>query len=159
MIISQYKCNKCAHKIKPQNILLCALTGKPIENTEVCSHYTESPYICEICGKHLLLNDCIIEVGISAPYHTLCTSCSEAIGGCRACKYADICSFRTDSSIQEPPLIVQTIQQGNTRVQTQIKNPARIKLTCEKCDCYHGEECCKETINRCDKFQNCITGW
>ena len=135
------------------------MTGQQKEDTDVCSDYSDSPYICEVCGKHLTASNCIIEPGISAPYHLLCPSCSSSIGSCRVCRYANICAFQTDSSIKEPPIILQTIQQGNTRIQTQVKNPARIKLTCEKCKCYHGNECFKEAEIRCGSFENCITGW
>lgn len=156
MIFSQSKCEKCAHR-QGNN---CALSNAPIVDLNAsCPHYTESAYICELCGKHLFKEAVNYTYGTQQSHHLICLTCYSSLFTCQTCLNANICSFRTDSSIQEPPLVVQTIQQGNTRVQAQIKNPARIKLTCEKCDCYHGEECCKETINRCDKFQNCITGW
>ena len=159
MILSIFNCGKCGHKLTAQGTLVCAINGKQIDPTGICDKYTESPYHCELCGQHLTASNCVIELGISAPYHLLCHSCSEAMGGCRACKHENICTFRSDTSIREPQIVNQTIQQGNTRIQTQVKNPARIKLTCEKCKCYHGEECCKEEIARCGSFENGITGW
>ena len=44
-------------------------------------------------------------------------------------------------------------------MQTQVKNPARIKLTCEKCTCYKDGNCLKEENKCCDNFNNAIKGW
>lgn len=155
MKISTYSCKKCGHHISNH----CALSHQPIEENNICSNYTESPVYCEICGNHLISSQAIITAGNFIPYHILCVKCYKYIGACQTCTLGDICSFQQDSSIKEPLTIPQTIRQGNATIQTQVKNPARIKLTCAKCSCYREGNCCKEEISRCANYHNNITGW
>ena len=155
MRISKFSCKECGHNLSNQ----CALSHQPVEENDICGYYTENPIHCEICGDHLISQQVIITAGDSTPYHILCANCYEYLGACQTCTLGNICSFRQDSSIKEPPVILQTIREGNTVIQTQIKNPARIKLTCEKCSCYREGNCCKEEISRCESYHNNITGW
>ena len=150
MFNQQFTCKRCKHR---QNNV-CLLTHQTTEDNLSCAHYTDSPYVCQLCGNHILQgNITIIEK------HLLCNDCASNIGTCITCELTQICTFRTDNTIKEPPVIPQTIRQGNTVMQTQIKNPARVKLTCEKCSCYINGECLKEAGIGCEKHKLNIEGW
>ena len=154
MFNQQFNCKKCKHK---QNNI-CLLNHQTTEDNLSCAYYTDSPYICQLCGNHILQNNITIFEG-NESFHLLCNNCASKITICDTCKQAQICSFRTDSTIKEQPIIPQTIRQGNTITQTQMKNPARIKLTCEKCTCYIYGECLKEAGIGCEKHKLNIEGW
>lgn len=69
----------------------------------------------------------------------ICPSCGNSLGYCPTCELAQICPFETSSS-PVPKVILKQIKQGNMVMQTQIKNPERIKVTCEsECKCWNTE--------------------
>ena len=154
MFNQQFTCKRCKHR---QNNICLLLHQEIIDEDYGCVKFTDSPYVCELCGTHVILGT--IFDGMEYPYHLLCNDCASKIGTCTTCTLAQICTFRTDNSVKEPPVIPQTIRQGNTIIQTQIKNPARIKLTCEKCPCYMSGECLKEEGIGCENHQLNIEGW
>lgn len=148
-------CSKCGHHLDG----LCLLLRTKITEDSFCPEYTESPYTCEMCGNHIPTTKVMYEAGIKTPWHLLCTECSQKLSSCVACKHSQICSFQQDTSIKEQPYIAKTMQHGVAIMQTQVKNPQRIQLTCTKCPCYINEACLKEENSRCEKFQNYVTGW
>lgn len=150
------KCAKCAH-LRGANA--CLLHKQNLINTDTfCAEYTESPYICEICGNHIATTNVVWEKG-DISYHTICAKCSSAIGTCNICKTFTTCVFETDNTIPEPPYIMHQMRQGQTIIQQQVKNPARIQRTCINCCCYKSGECQRQDGNSCEKYSCAVENW
>ena len=117
-----------------------------------CAHYVEHLEECGICGKKLPKGE-VIDATNPADVFYICPSCEQLLGTCNTCEKARKCSFNSDPSTL-PKIIPQTIRQGNTVMQTQVRNPERVKITCAKnCACYHAEMgCLREESQCCDKY-------
>lgn len=146
-------------------MLSCASCPSRNHNTQICSifqckvpddffcKYAETSYhTCEICGN-LVPNDRLyLTLVDDDKYLYAHHQCIKAYGHCETCANASLCAFQT-SAIEIPPVVVQTIHQGNAVIQQQVKNPARIAETCAKgCSCYIDEKCRKESGNTCDNY-------
>ena len=140
------KCKKCKHYQNGQ----CLILNSPREENQFCSNYTDSPYICELCGNHLISSQVLYEQGKQTPWHMICGNCFTAITTCKVCSYNNYCAFAQDASIKETPYTMQTIRQGNSIIQMQAKNPKRIELTCKKCKCFHNDSCLREEDSQCE---------
>jgi hypothetical protein len=110
---------------------------------------------CGICGNHIFSGKII-------DYHDgkvsqMCEKCGELYkqNMCQFCDKGDYCAFQQDASCQIPPVITQQFRQGNAVVQTQVKNPERVKATCEKgCKCYNEElKVCMRECGGCSSVQ------
>ena len=158
MLIPNPKCAKCGH-LKGGN---CLLTNAAIPNPNetFCMHYTESPYVCEVCGKHLTQETVNYTNGNKAPHHLICLQCYTTITTCRGCIESGNCRFEQDQTVPEPPYVMQQVRQGNAIMQTQVKNPKRINLTCRaNCPCFINEECMKSADSSCDKYKCAVKDW
>ena len=81
-----------------------------------------------------------------------CLRCKDLFGTCAMCVNAEICPFQT-SDIDIPPIVMQTIRQGPVTMQQQIKNPDRIRETCQKlCPCFHEEFACLKENGTCGNY-------
>ena len=150
------RCEKCAH-YKSQHCILQNIIPNP---TALCSNYTESPYICEICGKHLISSEVIWTYGNEISHHMICGNCINLINTCGSCKQAQDCRFEQDHTISEPAYVIEQIRQGPAIMQQQIKNPKRINLTCATgCPCYINGECVKSDGNSCEKYVCIVKNW
>ena len=149
------KCAKCGHYQMGQ----CLLTGETPNDTALCYNYTESPYICELCGKHLT-NELVNYVfGNQTLHHLVCINCLQKMYSCETCECGNTCKFEQDHTVPEPTYVMQQIRQGPAVIQQQVKNPKRINLTCRvNCPCFINEQCCKE-IGSCDKYQCSVENW
>ena len=144
-------CKNCA--LRNPSASKCQLTGlefQPLD--QACAHYVEHLEECGICGKKLPKGE-VIDVTNPADVFYICPSCEQLLGTCKTCEKARKCSFNSDPSTL-PKIIPQTIRQGNTVMQTQVRNPERVKITCAKnCACYHAEMgCLREESQCCDKY-------
>ena len=73
------------------------------------------------------------------------------------CKEAHICDFETNSS-SLPKQVQQTSRQGNMVMQTVVKNPERIRITCEKgCKCWSDEFGCLKQNGICSNYEEVIS--
>ena len=144
-------CKTCA--LRNPSAPKCQLTGLNIHpNDPACAHYVTSLVECGIC-KTKLAEGQVIDATNPADVFYICKNCEEKLGTCATCEKARNCLFETDPS-SLPKMIPQTIRQGNAVMQTQVKNPERVKITCkEKCACYNAEMgCLREVSQCCDKY-------
>lgn len=151
------RCEKCGHFAKNG---ACLLDKSLTDKEGLCRYYTESPYICELCGKHLISIEAIFTSGNQHPFHIICRQCIEKIGKCNTCQKAANCRFENDNTVPEPAYVMQTIRQGPMVTQTQVKNPKRINLTCKAgCSCYINGECERNDGGYCDNYICAVENW
>ena len=157
MNIPNPKCQKCAHR-QGNN---CALSNTPLTNLDTfCPHYTESAYICELCGKHLFKEAVNYTYGDKQSYHLICLNCYSLLFTCQTCQSANTCAFEQDQTVSEPPYVMAQMRQGNSIIQQQIKNPKRIELTCKvNCPCFINDECQRQNGGSCDKYRTIVNDW
>lgn len=144
-------CKNCA--LRNPNAPKCQLTGLEIEPLDpACKHYTEHLDECGICHKKLPKGE-VVDVTNPADVFYICPNCESLIGMCQTCEKVRQCLFESDPS-SLPKIIPQTVRQGNAIMQTQVRNPERVKITCEeKCACYDKEYgCTREQSQCCDKY-------
>lgn len=118
-----------------------------------CPLYTDALDPCEICGNHIMEQKHVFaEAG---GVHQTCARCGTAIGEnkCQVCVSGVYCAFQQDTACTLPPIITTQHRQGNSVIQMQQKNPARIEQTCAKgCKCFVNEVCMRE-IGDCGKSE------
>lgn len=144
-------CKNCA--LRNPNAPKCQLTGLDIQRGDTgCAHYVTHLDECGIC-KSKMPRGQLVDVTNPADIFYICPKCEEKIGTCVTCEKSRFCSFESDSSTL-PKVTMQTIRQGNAVMQTQVRNPERIKITCAKnCACYDAEiGCLREEAMCCDKY-------
>ena len=119
---------------------------------DYCSKHSANALFCEYCNKPLVTKLHIIPT--KTVNHVLCPECSSITGTCQFCLDGNKCDFETNPS-NIPKMINQQIRQGNMIMTTQVRNPARIDITCKAgCKCYKEEiGCCKE-FNNCDQMRS-----
>lgn len=136
-------CKTCRLAALAQN--RCQLTGLPISADDFCSrHTTEALGVCYSCHRPLLPEGTIL-VKSDDSYLIFCQECASKLSSCAFCRKAQTCEFETNPD-PTPKVTVQQVQKGNMVMQTQIKNPERIKKFCSFCCCWNAEEevCFKE---------------
>lgn len=135
-------CASCALRSTEQDV--CVRTNTPINpNEDFCSHHVTEIKRCDLCGHPYVGPDVIYQEGENL--YITCQRCMSRMGTCEVCQHGNQCDFQTNPA-QIPHMIMQTVRQGPMTMQTQVKNPERIKITCEAgCPCWDPEaECCKE---------------
>ena len=137
------KCKTCALAgLKAPGV--CSLSGLKVTDTDFCSSHRRSLSICSICGAVILENACIDEG------HLVCPNCLSQINSCRVCRKAMHCAFEEDPS-PIPKAISQQIRQGNGIFVTSVRNPERIRETCQKgCECFDDKNGCLRQICFCN---------
>lgn len=143
-MISNFKgyCNTCGFSglNAPQ---VCALSGLKIDADDYCSKHRRNLIKCSICGQ-IIVSDGIIDNG-----HLICKVCFSNSNSCIICRFGNTCSFQTDPS-PLPKMINKEVRQGNMIAVTQVMNPERIHITCEKgCKCFDKENGCLKQIGSC----------
>jgi hypothetical protein len=102
---------------------------------------------CALCKKPINSQDLIFELDLNKLY---CLRCHDLIYTCYNCEYGKSCEFETNSSTL-PKMVQAQMRQGNAVMIQTIKNPERIKITCENgCKCWNAEECVcvkEESVN------------
>lgn len=83
----------------------------------------------------------------------ICPNCYGYKGTCATCQNQQICDFETNVECQEPKTIVETFRQGNTIIQQQIMNPARIDKLCKSCVCAGEETGCGKYHGFCVNYK------
>ena len=133
-------CKSCALRgLKAPEV--CALYNVKRANDEYCSDHRNSLVTCSICGN-VILSDGIINDG-----HLICRNCFSNSETCKICRFCDVCEFETNPS-PLPKAVQKQIRQGNMTAVTQVMNPERIHITCEKgCKCYDAQKGCLKQKN------------
>lgn len=143
-------CGNCA--LWQQNKGLCPIFNMQLEESETgCPAFKSTIEPCEICGK-IFLTPGVIELEGSEP-HIYCDNCASQIHNCPTCIHSTNCAFETDPS-PIPPYIMQTVRKGNTLIQTQVRNPERIRQICQdKCPCFSTDFECLRQFNSCGSWK------
>lgn len=103
--------------------------------------------ICSLCGRPA--QQLFIDVKTKTIY---CGHCAPHISHCPTCANLKTCLFETDPS-PAPKLIQKQIKQGNMIMTTQVKNPDRIRITCQTgCPCFSNENTCLREFNHCGSY-------
>ena len=135
-------CNTCrlAGLKAPQ---VCGLSGRKITAEDYCSEHRRSLSFCSICGNPVLSN------GIIDGFHLICRNCFSLLKTCQACRYGSLCEFETNPS-SIPKAINKQIRKGNMTAVTQVMNPERVRITCEKgCKCFDKKNGCLKQNGMC----------
>lgn len=113
---------------------LCPRLQMPVAADDGCPLHQAELHTCELCGREVVgapvLDVCGDEV------HLICADCVSKGASCPTCGKSSYCAFEHDSICKEPPYVNRVIQQGNMRMQTQVRNPERVKATCFFCPCF-----------------------
>lgn len=134
----------------------CALSGQRKDKDDFCSQHRKHIYPCQVCGKEYIKG--VLYSWDNNNYIEICGHCHEAASTCVLCEHGQHCAFEEDPS-SIPKVIPQTIRQGNTIIQTTVKNPERIRKLCHKCQCFDAEEnSCNREFNHCGKQKFILEG-
>lgn len=137
-------CETCALADKVKNI--CMMFGMSIKPEEdYCSKHRVELYKCEVCGRPMATLG-ILEQDDTGQWHRYCEECNKLYNTCQVCPNFQKCEFQTNPDPM-PKVVVKTIQQGNMRMQTQIKNEERVKKFCHTCCCWNAESGCLKDFN------------
>ena len=108
---------------------------------DICPFYSNVPYICAVCNRIGSAEDIFID---SKTNKYLCGDCLAAASTCKLCANATSCDFESNPS-PLPKVVMQNIRQGNMMIQTQVRNPERVKITCANgCICYQNSVCMRQ---------------
>lgn len=143
------KCNNCGYA--DWDTAKCRLLGihiKP-EDGLTCTQWKQELDICTICGRVIVSNPYLISSNGS--WSMVCGECVKQLNTCRNCQNGSSCDFETNPS-SLPKAVMKRFQQGNQIIQTQVKNPERIRQTCEKnCCCWDAKNrVCRKEYNYCE---------
>ena len=148
------QCANCAYHNK--NVHGCVRTQTHVQDTDSCSYYTNSPTICAACGKYIIGSSFLEQVK-EGQYVELCAQCAKAISTCAGCTNGIRCAFEEDPS-PLPKIVPHTVRQGNSIIQTQIQNPERVRLLCEKCPCWDTEDkACNRECHNCSNYHSVLS--
>ena len=120
---------------------------------DTCPLHTSTISVCDMCGQQFLGKP-IISVDSDDTILSICPNCDQHYSKCQTCRGAAQCSFETDP-IAIPKVIMRTTQQGNTVIQHQVINPARVEATCKQgCACWNDEEnlCNRQSLGFCPNY-------
>lgn len=145
------KCKDCS--LYKLNGFRCPVFGPDIKPTDAgCPKGKEGTLRqCVNCGQYIVDAEFLTYTDEEyEDYVSLCGRCSQASGTCNLCAEAKngYCDFQ-QNPIDLPQMMMKTIRQGNSVIQTQVINPARVAETCAKnCKCYIDGECCRQSENQ-----------
>ena len=146
-------CSTCAYRtLNPQQ---CPLIGYNYAEGEKqsCPYHTTELVYCARCGNIIPKRNYMLTHYSDGTWKPTCEKCIKLSGTCGGCSKSSTCDFETNPS-PIPKAVEKRFQQGNfTRIET-VKNPDRIRETCQKnCDCFlENFGCCRE-LNTCGNFE------
>ena len=121
--------------------------------TPCCPKITSSITSCDICGMLTIPKTGAIDMTNPDHPHLVCANCEPHLGHCPTCIGAKECRFETDPS-PLPKTIQQQFRQGNMISVTTVRNPERIRETCQKgCQCFSEEFGCSRQFNSCGNYK------
>lgn len=137
--MEEKQCSTCALYVAEQGG--CVRNQTREDPTNCCSHWVDEVPICSVCGRPFVPPKMYLFT--EDAYILLCPSCFNGRNKCQTCAHGGYCDFK-ENPIGIPPMIQQTVRQGNAVMTTQVPNPERIKATCmANCKCF-----CEEGCNR-----------
>lgn len=109
---------------------------------------------CDRCGLDFESQRAIISPNKDGTYKILCPSCILLYGRCHTCTHKMTCSFEQSNSSHEP-FIMQEIRHGNSIIRQRVKNPERVRETCQKdCKCFSEEfGCLRQITQTCGDYE------
>lgn len=160
MDIKNYYCQTCAistPRLDVETGRVCRRDGSPVKDDHFCGYHTRSLKTCECCGQpyigsgYILMNMKDDEAAIIDA--VICPNCNKQFGTCRTCQNGNLCTFETDPS-PLPKIVQKQIRQGNMTAVTQVMNPERVAITCQKgCPCYSPDfSCSKQNHEACQQY-------
>lgn len=134
---------------------VCPRLNIPVAKKDMCPFHQYNIPTCQICGRQVI-GAPILDVSDDET-HLMCADCANAGSSCQTCGKSSYCAFEHDSICKEPPYINRVVQQGNMRMQTQIRNPERVKATCFFCPCFDKDaedpsNACRRSRNYCPNY-------
>ena len=147
----QRTCKECAYF----DDMRCKISGQPaISHNIACASFSSKRYECDICHRQIHHTEVIYD---SKTNKIVCSDCCNHLSSCDNCNNGHICLFETDPS-PLPKQVQKQIRQGNMIGQTIIKNPDRVRETCQKgCPCWDTEtESCNKQLRYCANIQEVI---
>ena len=147
----QVTCGQCA--LKTPDGQTCQLYNEPIEDSgNSCPHGTKTLEKCDICGAKILPGAIVIDMGLDHKTHIICQTCNQAYYSCSTCGQRTICDFETNP-IDLPKQVQQQMNTAQGYIVTTIRNPERVRQTCEKgCKCFDKENGCSRQNNYCKQY-------
>jgi hypothetical protein len=104
---------------------------------------------CDYCGRQV--QPVVITEGRGA-----CIECAKYFGTCYMCRNCSACQFENNPS-PLPKVVSRTIQRGNAVIQTQVRNPERVKQFCFPCKCFDMDDLiCRRQENWCSNYDEYI---
>ena len=159
--IKHYQCSRCIlsqPRLDVETGRICRKFNIPVKDTDFCSWNTQTVTTCECCGNQFVGNPIYISKETESNKYSLdmvvCADCSKALHTCKTCVNMNICSFETDPS-PLPKIVQKQVKQGFMTAVTQVMNPERIRITCEKnCPCYSSDfSCQKQNRGTCPQYR------
>lgn len=152
------KCIDCIYYDIQQ--LGCQLLKIGTEKTDTCPLYTNKDLLdnCDVCGQPCITRDFIfVPADDNRGHFHLCKRCASLSGTCGLCIEGDKCDFETNPSTL-PKQVIQVMTKGNMKIQQEVPNPERIKITCMKgCKCFSEEfGCLKRNCGTCGNYKRCF---
>ena len=131
---------------------VCQLNGRQVNPEEdFCSKHKSTLEYCELCGKPTIQPFFTQE---AEKWHVFCDNCIHKVNSCAFCTLGNQCDFETNPS-SLPKIVQKQIRQGPQVMITTIKNPDRIRETCQiLCDCFDAKIGCLRDFNYCDKLDH-----
>lgn len=147
-----HTCLDCAF----ENNDICQLARRQIDpGGQICQSFKSKADIqnCELCGQRMING-----IFFQTPTETklICPDCSKKSGTCALCKEGSKCEFETNPSTL-PKQVMQQVRRGPAIINTTVRNPERVELTCKNCVCWNKEEnyCLKEN-GICGEYNICF---
>ena len=94
---------------------------------------------CALCKKPIIEDTLVYDTTLK---EVLCCKCASLLNTCYSCHSGESCDFETNLS-PLPKQVQATRRMGNTVMSQVIRNPERVKITCENgCPCWSAEFGC-----------------
>lgn len=145
-------CKTCGY-LHPQQPI-CQLRGEQVDpNADFCSKHQVVYEVetCAICGQPIYNTNLLLDVQEDGSVRYIHLACGRALNTCSTCKHRGRCEFETNPDPM-PKVVMQTVRQGNMVMQTQVRNPDRIRKFCHECPCFDPENECLKQFNCCGKY-------
>jgi hypothetical protein len=146
-------CQTCGYS--SLNTEQCPLIGYKYQQNEkdICPHWTRELVTCGRCNQIIPIRHYTLTYFSDGTYKPICENCLKLSGHCGGCSKSTTCDFETNPS-PTPKAVQKRIQQGNQIMVATVKNPDRIRETCQKnCECFSEEfGCCRE-LNTCGNYK------
>ena len=146
-------CQTCGYS--SLNTEQCPLIGYKYQQNEkdICPYWTRELVTCGRCNQIIPIRHYTLTYFSDGTFKPICENCLRLSETCGGCSKSTTCDFETNPS-PIPKAVQKRIQQGNQIMVATVKNPDRIRETCQKnCECFSEEfGCCRE-LNTCGNYK------